>query len=102
MRARERQAERESAQASQVDGVVLFVIYWLNVVCLSQFKQQGSSALPARICNFRDNSGAPAGSPPGAVLDLSPCCCFSITEPSRLKVWKKIRFPCHVRSDMCV
>ncbi|TWW60075.1 hypothetical protein D4764_05G0001650 [Takifugu flavidus] len=67
------------------------------------FKQQGFSTPPVRSCNFRDKSGAPAGSPPGTVLDLPPrcCCCLSITEPSQLKVWEKIRSPCHVRSDMC-
>lgn len=84
---------------------MLFVIYWLNEDCLSQFKQRGFSTLPARICNLHDNSRAPVGSPLGSALGLPRrfhCCCFPITKPSTPKDEKKIWFPCHVHNDMYV
>ena len=51
---RERERERERDAGGRCDAVMLCVIYWLNEGCLSQFRQQGFSTLPARICNSHD------------------------------------------------
>ncbi|CAK6970522.1 unnamed protein product [Scomber scombrus] len=57
---------------------MLCVIYWLDEGCLSQFRQQGFSTLPARICNLHDKKhgacrisiGLCAGSPTAPLLLL--------------------------------
>lgn len=97
--------ERERERETRVDSGMLCVIYWLNEGCLSQFRQQGFSTLPARICNSHD-TGRLTDLHWAFVLDLPQRCwnCrLSITEPSAPEDEKKIvlSLPCAER-HVCV